>query len=143
MKLVNWVLFILLSFYLSISSAEMKFPMEATRVADNIYAIVTPTRELPNPENRGWNSNSAFVVTSSGVILFDTGSSVEIGKAIKQTIASVTGQPVRWIINSHAHGDHWLGNAVFKDTVKNIYMLLSRSQARSKKMVKPGWSVSI
>lgn len=99
----------------------LAFSMRAEQVADNVYAIITPTRELPNPDNRGWNSNSAFVVTGAGVLLFDTGSSTAIGEALKETIASVTRQPVRWIINSHAHGDHWLGNAVFTDSVQQIY----------------------
>ena len=97
------------------------YPMKAQQVSPGIYAVITPTRSLPNPENRGWNSNSAFVVTNSGVLLFDTGSSTEIGQAMKNLVASVTDQPVRWIINSHAHGDHWLGNAAFSDTVQKIY----------------------
>jgi len=101
--------------------ADKAFPMQAELVAADVYAIITPSRELPNPENRGWNSNSAFVVTKAGVLLFDTGSSTAIGESIKKLIAGVTNQPVRWIINSHAHGDHWLGNAVFKDTVEAIY----------------------
>ena len=124
------VLFILCSllssvlFLINTSSAFADFtlPMKAKLVAPNVYAIETPSRELPNPKNQGWNSNSAFVVTNSGVILFDTGSSADIGLAIKKAIAQVTDQPVRWIINSHAHGDHWLGNAAFKDTVEAIYV---------------------
>lgn len=101
--------------------AEFEYPMQARAVAENVYAIVTPSRDLPNAENGGWNSNSAFVVTSSGVLLFDSGSSAGIGRAIRETIAGVTAQPVRWIVNSHAHGDHWLGNAAFADSVEQIF----------------------
>lgn len=101
--------------------ADKAFLMQAELVAADVYAIITPSREFPNPDNHGWNSNSAFVVTKAGVLLFDTGSSTAIGESIKKLIAGVTNQPVRWIINSHAHGDHWLGNAVFKDTVEAIY----------------------
>lgn len=108
-------------FSLSIVVAEDKFPIEAKPVAKGIYAIVTPSRDLPNPQNQGWNSNSAFVITNGGVLLFDTGSSAAIGHAIREVIAGVTDQPVRWIINSHGHGDHWLGNAAFEDTVEQIY----------------------
>lgn len=119
------ILFILSSLFIMGSAsntfADFTLPMKAKLVAPNVYAIETPSRELPNPENQGWNSNSAFVVTYSGVILFDTGSSSDIGVAIKKAIAQVTDQPVRWIINSHAHGDHWLGNAAFKVTVEAIY----------------------
>ena len=103
------------------AGAEFEYSMQARAVADNVYAIVTPTRDLPSPANGGWNSNSAFVVTNDGVLLFDSGSSTGIGRAIRQTIAGVTPQPVRWIVNSHAHGDHWLGNAAFADSVEQVF----------------------
>ena len=103
------------------ADAGFDYSMQARAVAQNVYAIVTPTRELPSADNGGWNSNSAFVVTDSGVLLFDSGSSAGIGEALKETIASVTSQPVRWIVNSHAHGDHWLGNAAFGNSVEQIF----------------------
>ena len=121
MQYIHAILFTGLLFSVSQVFAELTFPMHPQQVAPNIYALITPTRDLPNPENKGWNSNSAFVVTNSGVLLFDSGSSSAIGGAIKKVIAQITDQSVRWIINSHAHGDHWLGNAVFKDTVEAIY----------------------
>lgn len=89
----------------------------ATPIAKNVYSIVSPSFGLPTPENQGWNSNSHFVVTEKGVLLFDTGSSESIGNSIKKAIESVTDQPVRWVINSHSHADHWFGNAAFSDTV--------------------------
>jgi glyoxylase-like metal-dependent hydrolase (beta-lactamase superfamily II) len=104
-----------------LAQASVDFPMKAEKVAENVYAILTPSRKFPNPQNKGWNSNSAFIVTNSGVLLFDTGSGTKIGEALKQTIASVTDKPVRWIVNSHGHGDHWLGNAAFSKTVEKIY----------------------
>jgi glyoxylase-like metal-dependent hydrolase (beta-lactamase superfamily II) len=104
----------------AVAAADFSYPMHAERVADNVYAIITPARDLPNAENGGWNSNSVFVVTPRGILLFDSGSSRAIGAAIKNTIATVSTQPVRWIINSHAHGDHWLGNAAFAESVEQI-----------------------
>ena len=101
--------------------ADYLSSMKATAVADGVYAILTPARDIPNPENRGWNSNSAFVVTKTGVLVVDTGSSAEIGNALKQTIRQVTDKPVKWIVNSHAHGDHWLGNIAFKESNPVIY----------------------
>jgi len=121
MKSAFIFLLILTSFAGSVAWAEFRYPMQAQKVAENVYAIITPTRDFPSPDNGGWNSNSAFVVTRDGVLLFDTGSSTAIGRALRQTIASVTDKPVRWIINSHEHGDHWLGNAAFSDVRPAIY----------------------
>lgn len=117
----HFILFIGFLLFSSVSDANLLLHMEAKAVAKNIYAVLTPSRDLPNTTNRGWNSNSAFIVTQSGVIVFDTGSSLEIGNALKNTIKKITPLPVRWIINSHSHGDHWLGNAAFKDSVETIY----------------------
>ena len=120
-RIFSLVVILAISLIACVAHAAQSFPMHAKQVAPGIYAVITPIRALPNPENRGWNSNSAFVVTKAGVMVFDTGSSTAIGQSLKQTIAGVTSLPVRWIINSHAHGDHWLGNAAFKGTVKKIF----------------------
>lgn len=102
-----------LFFTAPIWAANQPFQFEVTPVAKNVYSIISPSFGLPTPENRGWNSNSHFIVTNDGVLLFDTGSSEAIGKGIKKAIETVTDAPVRWVINSHSHADHWFGNAAF------------------------------
>ena len=85
----------------------------AIPITKNVFSIVSPSVGLPTPKNKGWNSNSHFVITKTGVLIFDTGSSQTIGNKIKKAIKSITNKPVRWVINSHSHADHWLGNAAF------------------------------
>lgn len=85
----------------------------ATKVTDNVYSIISPNLGLPTPENKGWNSNCHFIITKEGVLLFDTGSSETIGSKIKKAIQKVTKLPVLWVVNSHSHADHWLGNVAF------------------------------
>ncbi|SNZ00028.1 MBL fold metallo-hydrolase [Flagellimonas pacifica] len=108
--------------------ANTNTDFEVTRIAENVYSIVSPSFGLPTPENKGWNSNSHFIITKKGVLLFDTGSSEAIGNRIKSAIKTVTDLPVRWVVNSHSHADHWLGNAAFADTVTEI---ISSEQALS------------
>jgi cyclase len=107
------VLLLLVSSQLFAAASVDDYAMQPQKVADNVYAVITPAKDFPNVENKGWNSNSIFVVTKAGVLVFDTGSSETIGKALLKTIRSVTDKPVRWVINSHGHGDHFLGNAAF------------------------------
>jgi len=62
--------------------------------------------------------NNMFVVTSEGVVITDPirGS----GERLKQAIAEVTGQPVKYMIYSHSHLDH-IGDAhLFQGPVKII-----------------------
>ena len=116
--LFNLFRFLLLS---QISMAkEIKSDFVVTTITENVYSIVSPSIGLPTPENKGWNSNVHFVVTETGVLLFDTGSSETIGNNIKKAIKTVTDLPVRWVVNSHSHADHWLGNAAFGETVVEI-----------------------
>jgi glyoxylase-like metal-dependent hydrolase (beta-lactamase superfamily II) len=101
-------------------ATEADYPMRAQPVAPNLYAVISPARDFPSPENKGWNSNSAFAVTKGGVLVIDSGSSETVGKALRKVIAGVTDKPVRWIINTHGHGDHWLGNAALADARTEI-----------------------
>jgi glyoxylase-like metal-dependent hydrolase (beta-lactamase superfamily II) len=83
-----------------------------TRLSQRVWLIESPDG-FPTPENRGMMSNVAFVVTSAGVVVVDSGSSLQIGEMAIRMIKGVTSQPVVAIFNSHYHGDHWLGNHAF------------------------------
>jgi glyoxylase-like metal-dependent hydrolase (beta-lactamase superfamily II) len=97
------------------------YAMKPQKLAPNVYAVITPARDFPTADNKGWNSNAGFVVTSTGVLVFDTGSSEVIGEALRKVIRKVSPKPVRWIVNSHGHGDHWLGNQAVADRDTVIY----------------------
>ncbi len=66
------------------------------------------------------SSNSAFLVTDAGVLVVDTGQHPADGRALFERIRTITGKPVKWVINTHAHGDHFLGNPAFQDAGATI-----------------------
>ncbi|MCS6811521.1 MAG: MBL fold metallo-hydrolase [Tepidimonas sp.] len=68
---------------------------------------------FPTPENRGVMANVVFVVTRAGVVVLDSGCSLQHGQMAIRMIRTVTDKPVVAIFNSHYHGDHWLGNHAF------------------------------
>ncbi len=82
------------------------------RLSQRVWHILSPDG-FPTPENRGMMSNVGFAVTSAGVVILDSGSSLQIGQMAIRMIRKVTEQPVVAIFNSHFHGDHWLGNDAF------------------------------
>lgn len=71
---------------------------------------------FPTPENRGLMASIVFVVTSAGVLVLDSGCSLQIGQMAIRMIRKTTNRPVVAVFNSHYHGDHWLGNHAFADT---------------------------
>jgi glyoxylase-like metal-dependent hydrolase (beta-lactamase superfamily II) len=82
------------------------------QISKHVWIIYAPDG-FPTPENRGMMSNVTFVVTSAGVVILDSGSSLQIGEMAIRMIRKVTNKPVIAVFNSHFHGDHWLGNHAF------------------------------
>ena len=64
---------------------------------------------MASQANRGFMSNAGFVVTPAGVLVFDALATPALGKAMLEAIAKVTPQPVKTIIVSHYHADHFYG----------------------------------
>lgn len=76
-------------------------------------AMVYAKDGFPTPENRGMMANVVFVITSAGVVVLDSGASVQIGEMAIRRLRTLTDRPVVAVVNSHYHGDHFLGNDAF------------------------------
>jgi glyoxylase-like metal-dependent hydrolase (beta-lactamase superfamily II) len=87
----------------------------AKQLSPHVWMIYSPDG-FPTPENRGMMANVIFVVTSAGVVVIDSGASLQIGEMAIRMIRQVTNKPVVAVFNSHYHGDHWLGNHAFVKT---------------------------
>ncbi len=88
------------------------------KVADGIYAFITPE------ERTGFQSgNSVVIIGDSGVLVFDTGN---IPGSTRRQIADIrrlTRQPVRFVVNSHWHPDHNLGNAEYRRAFPGVVII--------------------
>jgi hypothetical protein len=60
--------------------------------------------------DNGWQS--AFLVTDAGVIVFDAPET--FGAKVPSAVASVTKQPIKYLVYSHIHRDHIGGAAAFR-----------------------------
>ncbi|MBP8307081.1 MAG: MBL fold metallo-hydrolase [Burkholderiaceae bacterium] len=71
--------------------------------------------------NRGFNSNAGFVVTGDGVVVFDVLGTPALGQALFQAIRKVTPLPIRHVVISHYHADHFYGLQAFADSGAQIW----------------------
>ena len=60
-------------------------------------------------------ANIGFIIGDGCVAVIDTGGSVAVARALKDAIREYTQTPICYVINTHVHFDHVLGNVVFRD----------------------------
>lgn len=78
---------------------------ELRPVASGVWVDVT--RPGINPSSY---ANSVIIAGDSAVLVVDTHHSAAAGDRLVRQIRRVTDLPVRWVVNSHYHGDHVWGN---------------------------------
>lgn len=92
-------------------------------VADDLYVI----------HNVAAPGNVTVLVTDEGVLLVDDKFERDF-EGMMRIVRSITDQPVRYIVNTHHHGDHTGSNAMFASTGAEI---VASERARAK-MVEAG-----
>ncbi len=90
------------------------FDLKPIKLNSNSYYI-EGKKEYFSKQNSGDIANSAFIITKNSIILIDTGTSISYAQALKKEIAKITNKPIKYIINTHHHPDHFLGNYAFKN----------------------------
>jgi cyclase len=91
---------------------------ELRPVADGVYAAIAAPRYKVN-------CNAAVILTNDGAIVVDSHSKPSAARALYQEIQSVSRQPIRKIINTHFHWDHWQGNQVYKEANPALEIIAS------------------
>jgi glyoxylase-like metal-dependent hydrolase (beta-lactamase superfamily II) len=102
------------------SAADVSIPMKVERVGPHSYFV----QGLPgaaSSENQGFMSNAGFVVTRDGVVVFDALASPPLAEKLLGLIRTITRQPIRRVIVSHYHADHFYGLQVFKAAGAEIW----------------------
>lgn len=104
-----------LVFFSFLFSKEFDYKLKPIKIAKNSYYFYGK-KEYFSQTNGGNIANSAFILTKNSVILIDTGSSYEYGKQIKEEISKISSNKIKFIINTHHHPDHFLGNNAFSSS---------------------------
>lgn len=113
------ILFVLLSCSLAVVSAQAagfdyKLNERLQQIGDGAYVVLGDTDHF-TASNGGNVLNTGFIVTEEGVLVVDTGPSLRYGEQLRALITEVTEQPIKLVLNTHHHPDHFFGNQAFAD----------------------------
>lgn len=90
-----------------------KITLAPVKVSEHVYYFQGHSG-MADDANKGFMSNAGFVVTNDGVVVFDTLGTPALGAAMVEAIHRVTRQPIRRVIVSHYHADHFYGLQAMK-----------------------------
>ena len=94
--------------------ARLAYDLAPAQVGPGIW-MVEGAREYFSMENGGAIVNVTMIETDDGLVIFDTGSSLKYGEALRQVALQTTGRTPAAVILTHHHPDHFFGNMAFQD----------------------------
>jgi glyoxylase-like metal-dependent hydrolase (beta-lactamase superfamily II) len=111
---------ILLAALLSPVVSALAQPVQRTALADGVYLFT-----VPSEIDRWTGSNSVAIVNERDVTIFDTNTRPSSTRLVLAELRKLTHKPVRTLINSHWHMDHWMGNEVYADSFPGLQIVAS------------------
>jgi glyoxylase-like metal-dependent hydrolase (beta-lactamase superfamily II) len=93
-------------------------PPTRTQVADGVYLFRTePYGDV------GLDGNSVAILSRDGVLVFDANGTPAAASAVLAEIRKLTAVPVRFLVLSHWHWDHWYGAEVYKQAFPDVQIV--------------------
>ena len=88
---------------------------DVVKLAEGVYAAVRR-----DPPGFAVESNSVFIVGDDGVIVVDAQSNLAATRETLAALRKLTDKPVRYVVNTHWHDDHVVGNQVYAEAFPGV-----------------------
>jgi glyoxylase-like metal-dependent hydrolase (beta-lactamase superfamily II) len=88
---------------------------EMVRVADGVYAALRK-----EPPGLTVNGNSVFIINDDDVIVVDTTLTPGTAREEIAALRKLTAKPVRYVVNTHWHDDHIMGNQAYREAYPGV-----------------------
>jgi cyclase len=103
------------------------------RIAEGVYQFTA------SADGYVEDTNSTAIIGRNGVLIFDTNTRPSTARAVLAMLRGVTDRPVRWIVNSHWHPDHWSGNQVYAEAFPGVEIIATEETAGYMHNVAQAW----
>ena len=92
------------------TAAAQSEKFDVVKVAEGVYATIR--KDSPG---LGAEANDVFIINDEDVVVVDTGVSQSSTREVLAALRKLTPKPVRYVVNTHWHDDHVLGNQVYRE----------------------------
>lgn len=113
--------------------AQTAVPVQKVQIADGIYQFMTA------PDGYVPNGNSVVIVNENDVLVFDTFARPSTARTVLAEIRKVTNKPVRYVVNSHHHPDHWSGNEVYAQAFPDLEIIATEQSRQFMLNIANAW----
>jgi cyclase len=105
------------------------------KVADGVFLFTTTAYA-----DVGFCGNVTAVIGDNSVLLFDSGALPETAQTILGELRKLTPKPVRYLVNSHWHWDHWGGNQAIAEAFPGVQIITHEKTREMMLNVEPRWN---
>ncbi len=96
-----------------------EYELNLSKVNKNTYCFFGEP-EAMDTHNNGNMSNSCFIDMGKSYLVIDSGPTYLYAKQAYSRMKKIKDLPISYVINTHTHDDHWLGNGYYKEIGVNI-----------------------
>jgi len=94
------------------SLSAFDYALKPVRVTPDVHCFFGKP-EIMDKTNNGNIVNSCYIDAGEGYVVVDTGPSYAYAESAYKEMKKIKSLPVKLVINTHIHDDHWLGNGFF------------------------------
>ena len=91
---------------------------EIQKLAEGVYASIRK-----EPVGLGVDANNVFIVDEEGVLVVDTNFGASSTRQVIEALKNITPKPVKYVVNTHWHDDHMLGNQAYRDAYPGVQFI--------------------
>lgn len=108
-----------------VDTGDGPFDYRALPVTDGVWLL-----QRPDPTRQPVEGNIAVIAGDDALLVVDTGGTPLSGRNAVSLIQRLSDLPVRYVVNTHWHGDHHLGNAAFRQAWPEVAFIAHANTAR-------------
>ena len=88
---------------------------EIQKLADGVYAAIRK-----QPPLFSFDPNNVFIINDRDVVVVDSSASIASTRQLLAALRKLTTKPVKYVINTHWHDDHIIGNQVWREAFPQV-----------------------